>query len=149
MRTGSLDNRSLVQRYTYSYNDKHGRGHVNKLRFVYYPESGKIQKACYGITMSNRIDANDPKASLNSKFKLSYTTNSFEYYLSSGSSVSAYKAYATNIHHYLLKYYGYRIEYLVCDFLKDPLGQIWFLSLRSFKLEEQNYKIKAGLIVST
>jgi len=47
----------------------------------------------------------------------------------------------------LRKGYGYRLKYLVIDFLKGKDLQYYFIGLKSFLLDEDNYKvISSGLV---
>lgn len=60
--------------------------------------------------------------------------HSFDIYIMSGESVSPYEFYANQITLYLQKWYKVLLNTIVCDFMKDERGIIYFLGVKSFTL---------------
>ena len=57
---------------------------------------------------------------------------SFEIYTMSGESLRPYEFYCNEIVNYIHKWFRFLLKSVVCDFIKDERGKIFFLGLKAF-----------------
>ena len=60
----------------------------------------------------------------------------------SGKSIERMQIEAKKICNLLSRAYGFRIEELVADFVRDRHDTFWLINVKSFVLEESNYRVK-------
>ena len=60
----------------------------------------------------------------------------------SGKSIERMQIEAKKICNLLSRAYGFRIEELVADFVRDKHDTFWLINVKSFVLEESNYRVK-------
>jgi len=108
-------------------------------RFFYYSSL----KAPVVVGFIKRINFNDQYYSPDEKFIISDTSMKLvDSFVQSGKSISRMQGEAKKICNFLSAAYGFRVEELVVDFIRDKFDTYWLMNVKSFALEPSNYKIK-------
>jgi len=108
-------------------------------RMFYYAS----RKAPIAVTFVKKIKFSDTRYTPEERFLISDKQLEFvELFSQSGKSIEQMKLSAKDLCNFLSRAYGFRVEELVADFVRDKHGIYWMINVRSFTLEPSNYKVK-------
>ena len=108
-------------------------------RVLYY----SCRKAPIAITFVKKIKFNSTNNHPSEKFLISlYQTELVEIFTQSGKSIDRMEQDAKKLCVFLSRAYGFRVEELVLDFIRDKYDRYWVMNVVSFVLESSNYYVK-------
>ena len=135
--------------------ERHSRGPSYKEIFKQYIRSGgehmqmyrvfycTVRKAPVAITYVKKIKFNDRHYGPQEKFLISDSESELvETFAQSGKSIIRMQEEAKRICMFLSRAYGFRIEELIADFVRDKSDAYWLTNVKSFTLEPTNYNLK-------
>ena len=95
------------------------------------------QKASYAYHILNNLDFNDHDTELQKRYNISLLNPlSFRINKLTGGSVTVMEVETLKIKRFMKDMYGYRVNQLVIDFVKDREGKYWIRGVQAFTLEE-------------
>eukprot|EP00826_Nyctotherus_ovalis_P015041 TRINITY_DN14240_c0_g1_i1.p1 TRINITY_DN14240_c0_g1~~TRINITY_DN14240_c0_g1_i1.p1 ORF type:complete len:170 (+),score=36.79 TRINITY_DN14240_c0_g1_i1:628-1137(+) len=108
-------------------------------RFFYYSSL----KAPVAVGFIKRIKFSDSRHGPDEKFLISdMQLELVDSFIQSGKAITRMQDEAKKLCNFLSAAYGFRIEELVVDFVRDKFDTYWLMNVKSFTLEPSNYKIK-------
>lgn len=120
----------IMQKYIYSPTNK-----ATLYRIVFFNPNNSNERASYGYCLTNKKNYFSPKTQIENRcLHLSENTNSYIVYNINGKTIRDYEFYSHNLCTFLERSYNIKIEKMVLDFAKDELGNIFFLTVKSFEL---------------
>ena len=108
-------------------------------RLFYYAS----QKAPIAIVFLKQIKFDDPRYGPEEKFLISDKQMELvDNFSQSGKSITRMKSEAKKLCNFLSRAYGFRVEEIVVDFVRDKADIYWIVNVKSFLLEPSNYNVK-------
>jgi hypothetical protein len=122
---------AIIQRFVYSPTHK-----ATLYRLVYYNRTNNCEsKSNYGFWITNKKDYFAPKSDMMSRTTHdNESVGSFVVYNINGKAIVEFEQQAKNLSVFLERSYRIKITEIVCDFVKDELGNSFLINVKSFKL---------------
>ena len=120
----------VLQRFIYSPTQK-----ATLYRLIFHNPNNSNERSNYGYCITNKKNYFTPKWEIEARAThISENMNSFTVYNISGKTIKDFETYAYNLCIFLERSYSIKIERIVWDFVKDELGNIFFVNVKSFRL---------------